>query len=213
MPKIHGVNMSPFVRKTRAALAEKGIAVEVVPVFPGGGGDESFKKISPLGKIPVFEDDDGFTVPDSSVIIAYLEKTRPQPALYPSDPQDMATALFLEEYADTRLVEAVITPFRERVVNKMMGQPTNEEAIATSLREVTAPTFDYLESLLEDGTEALVGGRLSVADLAVASPFVNFSHGGETVDAERWPKLAAYVERTLGRPSFKGLIAEEQLPG
>ena len=37
MPRIHGVNLSPFVRKTRAALAEKGIAGESVRVFPGVG--------------------------------------------------------------------------------------------------------------------------------------------------------------------------------
>jgi glutathione S-transferase len=39
--------------------------------------------------------------------------------------------------------------------------------------------------------------------------FVNFAHCGETVDAGRWPKLAAYVKRLHGRPSFKALVDEE----
>jgi glutathione S-transferase len=58
---------------------------------------------SPLGKIPCFQDGD-YTLPDSSCIIAYLERTNPRPALYPEDPKEYGRALFLEEYADSRLV-------------------------------------------------------------------------------------------------------------
>ncbi|MEE3332056.1 MAG: hypothetical protein VX246_14420 [Myxococcota bacterium] len=43
-----------------------------------------------------------------------------------------------------------------------------------------------------------------------ASPFVNFAYGGESVDAARWPGLAAYIDRTSGRPSFKQLPEEEK---
>ncbi|NIR35171.1 MAG: glutathione S-transferase family protein, partial [Actinobacteria bacterium] len=47
---LHGVNASPFVRKVRVALIEKGIDYELIPVMPMGVSEE-FKKISPLGKI------------------------------------------------------------------------------------------------------------------------------------------------------------------
>ena len=57
---------------------------------------DEFKKISPLGKIPVFEADDGFTLPDSSCIIPYLERVHPEPSLYPKAAQDFGWALFLE---------------------------------------------------------------------------------------------------------------------
>ena len=39
---------------------------------------------------------------------------------------------------------------------------------------------------------------------------MNLGHAGVTVDAKRWPKLAAYVERIHSRPSFKALIEEER---
>jgi glutathione S-transferase len=55
-----------------------------------------------------------------------------------------------------------------------------------------------------------VGNRFTIADLAVGTQFVNYRHGDGEVDAKRWPKLAAYVDRVLGRPSFKGLIEEDQ---
>ena len=101
MPKVYGASASPFVRKVRAVLAEKGIAYELDPVIPFNVSPE-FKRISPLGKIPVYEDG-GRTLPDSSVICAYLERAHPTPALYPKDPYDYGRALWFEEYADTAL--------------------------------------------------------------------------------------------------------------
>ena len=86
-----GGGVSPFVRKVRVALAEKGLDYtheQVNPFAPPAG----YREISPLGKIPAFKDGDR-TLCDSSVICAYLEKTHPKPALYPSDPYDYARAL------------------------------------------------------------------------------------------------------------------------
>jgi glutathione S-transferase len=208
MRKIHGVNASPFVRKTRVALAEKGLDYELVPVMPMGVSEE-FKKISPLGKIPVYEED-GYTLPDSSCICAYLERVHPEPPLYPSDPKQYGRALFYEEYGDTKLAEVLGTVFFQRVVvAKIMKQTPDEGVIANALSERIPPVLDYLEREVGDG-EGIVGGRFSIADVALASPFVNFAHAGEHVDAGRHPRLAAYLERVHGRPSFKGLIEEEK---
>lgn len=207
MPKLHGVNLSPFVRKVRVALAEKNIAYEQDPVLPFGPREE-LMKISPLGKIPVYEED-GFTVPDSSVIISYLEQTHPNPPLYPSDPRDRARALFLEEYADTRLLERMQPIFFERVVNpRFMNKETDSARVEEALKEGLPPVLDYLESQVSQG-DAAVAGRFSVADIAIGSFFVNLMHAGEKVDASRWPKLAAYLEAVHARPSFKALIEEE----
>src|SRR6185369_13010579 len=75
MPTVLGVNLSPFVRKVRVALAEKGVPYDLVPIFPQAT-DEEFRKISPLGKVPALRDGDhGFS--DSSVIGLYLEKKHP----------------------------------------------------------------------------------------------------------------------------------------
>jgi glutathione S-transferase len=56
----------------------------------------------------------------------------------------------------------------------------------------------------------LVDDRLTLADLAVASPFVNFGHCGITVDAGKHPKTAAFVESILSRPSFAPIVAQEK---
>ncbi len=207
MPVIHGVNASPFVRKVLVALAEKGIAYEQKPVMPFNQSKE-FYEISPLGKIPVYQDGE-FTLPDSSCIIAYLERTQPKPALYPSDPQEFGRALWYEEYSDSKLTEAVGPVFFQRAVRKrFFKQEPDEELVQKQLKEVVPPIFDYLESQVREG-QPLVGAHFSIADLAVGSIFANFKHGGEQVDAGRWPKLAEFVERTHSRPSFKARIEEE----
>lgn len=213
MPTILGVNLSPFVRKTRVFCAEKGIGVQIQPVFPASP-DPEFRKKSPLGKIPCWEDGD-FVLPDSSCICAYLERVHPEPPLYPTDLREYGRALWYEEYADTRLLEGTIVPFVQRIVNaKFMNQASDEDLIRKTLTEVTPPIFDYLEGEI-GGHEYLVGNRFSIADIATATFFVNFEHAGETVDARRWPRLASYLERVLSRPSFKALIEEEKagIPG
>ena len=64
---IYGSSMSPFVRKSLAFAAEKGIAVESVPAGMGGGPAD-FKSASPFGKIPALKDGD-FLLADSTAIV------------------------------------------------------------------------------------------------------------------------------------------------
>lgn len=208
MPTVYGAPVSPFVRKVRVALAEKGVQYDLDPVVPFGPNPE-FRKISPLGRIPAFRDGDR-TLADSSVICVYLDRTYPTPALYPSDPYEHARALWFEEYADGGLV-TVTGPkifFQKFVAPRFFNRPTDEAMVTKAIEEELPPMFDYLEAELGDG-EYLVGRALSIADIGVCTHFVNLRHVGVQVEAKRWPKLAAYVQRIHSRPSFKGLIEEE----
>ena len=207
-PILHGANLSPYVRKVRVALAEKGIAYDAVPVMPFGERTE-YKEISPLGKIPCWQEGD-FALPDSSAILAYLERKQPQPALYPSDAREFGRALWFEEYADTKLAAICTVPFFQRVVQgKLMKQAVDEAAIEKALTQEAPPAFDYLEREIGD-REFLAGGQFGVADISVASFFVSMAHGDETVDAARWPKLSEYLGRIHGRPAYKAIIEEEK---
>jgi glutathione S-transferase len=204
MPILHGVNLSPFVRKVRFALAEKGITVDQEPVVPFGVSDE-FKKLSPLGKIPVYQDGD-LVLPDSSVIIDYLEHVHPSPALYPRDPGERGRALFYEEYGDTKVTGALSTIFFQRFVRKNFFQQESDEAVVSEALENEIPgVFDYLVGELGEN-DYLVGNQFSIADIAVTTAFVNFRIGGESVDASRWPTIAAYVDRVFSRPALKPVV-------
>lgn len=207
-PILHGAILSPYVRKVRVALAEKGVDYEGVSVMPGSQTPE-YRAMSPLGKIPCYQEGD-FALPDSSAILAYLERVHPRPALYPSDPQAYARALWYEEYADTKIAQVCTVGFFQRFVRAiLMKQPVDEAAIQKALSEEAPPVFDYLEQELSD-REFLAGGQFSVADIATASFFVNMEHAGDRVDAARWPRLTDYLARIHGRPSYKAIIEEEK---
>jgi glutathione S-transferase len=210
MPTVYGIALSPFVRKVRVALAEKGIAYDVDPVIPVNVSAE-YRKISPLGKVPAYRDDEK-TLADSSVIIAYLDRTHPNPPLYPSDPYDYARALWFEEYGDGGLV-SVIGPkvfFQKIVGPRFFNQQTDESVVKKAVEEELPPMFDYLESQLAPGATTFVGKQFSVGDIGIASPFMNFFHAGYGVDTKRWPKLAAFLAAAHERPSFRQLIPEEK---
>ncbi|MDE2134586.1 MAG: glutathione S-transferase family protein [Alphaproteobacteria bacterium] len=209
---VYGSSLSPFVRKVCVVLAEKGLDYAVEQVNPFNPPPD-YVEISPLKRIPAFRDTDlpePNTLADSSVICDYLEHKFPAPALYPSDPYLRARALWFEEYADSAVAQCVTRGlFFERVVKRMMRKQTDEDVCRKTLTETLPPLFDYLENEL-GANDYFVGNRFSIADISVAAMLVNFEHAGETLDATRWPRLAAYRARLLARPSFKALIDAER---
>lgn len=205
--KLIGAGLSPFVRKVRVALTEKSLPFEHEQLTPFGPNPE-YRKLHPLGKIPTLTDGDK-AIPDSSAIFVYLEKIAPNPPLLPADAYQAARTVWYEEYADTALVQAVVPYFQNRVLFPLfMKRPGDEALVQKAATEAIPPVFAYLEGQLGDN-EYLVGNRFSFADIATASPFANYQHGGGTIDRAQYPRLASYVERLHSRPSFKGFIAEE----
>jgi glutathione S-transferase len=73
-------------------------------------------------------------------------------------------------------------------------------------REQLPPILDYLEGIIPE-SGFLVEDRLTLADIAVASPFANLRHLGVGIGAR--PKLTAYVEGILARDSFRSMIERE----
>ncbi len=198
---VHGGTPSPFARKVRVAILEKGLDFENQDLVPFPKTPELLA-MHPLGKIPVLEHD-GTIVPDSSVICAYLERIHPEPRLYPEDPKDFARALFLEEYADTRLAETIGPVLFERFIKpNFFKQETDTERVREALENEIPPAFDWLEKQLGDG-ETLVGPRLSIADVAVGAQLQSLVFAQEAIDDSRWPKLARYASKLHARPSFE----------
>lgn len=203
MITIHGGTVSPFVRKTQAFCLEKAIPFQATDLSPIPKTPELLA-MNPLGKIPILEDGGSF-IPDSSVICAYLERVHPRPALYPEDPKEFAHALFLEEWADTKGLEVFSPALVERVIKKRFFQQEADEARLDQVRAEVAPAgLDFLETQVEDPAGA-VGGRFTLADCALGAQLQSWALAGEEIDAGRWPKVFAYSEAVLGRPSFKGL--------
>lgn len=204
---VYGNSLSPFVRKTMAFAAEKGQAVELVAAGMGGGPPE-FKEASPFGKMPGFKDGD-FLISDSSAIATYLEAVKPDPNLIPTEPKARARAIWFDEFADTILANAAGAIFFNKIVApKFMNREGDQAAIEAG--KVQLPNlFAYLERTIPS-SGFLVEDRISLADIAVASPFQNLNLTGDGVDAAAFPKTAKYVEAILSRPSYAGMVAQER---
>jgi glutathione S-transferase len=209
MLTIIGSYVSPYVRKVLACMNLKGIDYEVDPITPFFGNDE-FRRLSPLCRIPVLIDGD-FSISDSSVICDYLEDAYPGHALYPSDPKQRARARWFEEFADTRLGDLLIwSLFYQKVVRPLVwGERTDEQRVAKALNEEIPTALDYLESELPG--DGFLFGEIGVADIAIASFFRNGDYAGFSVDASRWPRTAAFVERTLAHPCIAALLPLEDV--
>ncbi len=198
---VYGTSVSPFVRKVLAFMAEKGIAADHRPVNFNHPSAE-FRAASPTGKIPGFSDGD-YNLADSSAICHYLERKHPTPPLFPQSAEDYGRAVWFDEYADTVMFACLGKVFFNLfVMPKLYGKEGDLEAVERAWTEEAPAVMAYLESQIAG--EFLVGGQLSIADLAVASPFVNMKMVGRHLDAAAYPKLAGYVEAILARPSFKG---------
>jgi glutathione S-transferase len=198
--KLYGASASPFFRKCRIVLEEKGLPYEIEQLVPVPKTPELLA-LHPMGKIPILRDGER-VIPDSSVICAYLERLHPAPALYPQDAGDLATALFLEEYADTRIAETLGPILFERFIRPQVFQQPGDPARAAEFAARLPDVFDYLESRMSEGRDTVLA-RFGIADVAIGAQLAGLDLVGEEIDARRWPRLASYRRSLAARPSFK----------
>ena len=205
---VYGSSLSPFVRKVLACCGEKGLEAEVRPVGPGDK-DPDFREASPFGRIPGFQDGD-YRLADSSAIVHYLDSKYPERPLIPAEPEARGKTIWFEEFADTILFSCGAKIFFNLIVApRFLGMPGDEEAARNAEINDLPPILDYLEKVAPGDGGYLVGETLTLADIAVASPFANFRHTNTRVDPNRYPRTIAYVDRILARPSLAPWVERE----
>lgn len=207
---LYGSSLSPFVRKVLAFAGEKGIELELQPTGSAPGQpSEEFLAASPLRKMPALRDGD-FTLADSSAIIQYLEALHPEPNLIPTEPRARGRTIWFDEYGDTVVMGCGGKMFFNRVVApRFLRRPGDSSVADAAERDELPPIMDYLESVVpQDGF--LVEDRITLADISIASPMANLPYMGCAIDPQPYPRLSAYVERILARPSFAPWIEREK---
>jgi len=205
---VYGSSLSPFVRKVLAFAGEKGVEVELKGTGFPNHSDE-FVEASPFRKMPALRDGE-YTLSDSSAIVHYIEAEHPKPALIPAEAKLRGKTIWYEEFADTVLFSCGAKIFFNLIVApRFMGRPGDLEAAKQAELNDLPPILEYLERVVPDDGGYLVGDQLTLADVAVASPFANFRHTETKVCPERYPRTVAYVDRILARPSFEPWIERE----
>ena len=208
MSTIYGVAPSPFVRKVMLAHAYKAMSYEFVHTLPSSE-DTEFRQISPLGKVPAYKTDNGVGFSDSSVIIAYIERVSSSNALYPENAEHYALALWFEEYADTKMMETTGALYFQRIIGpKFFGHEVDQTRVTDLVDNLIPAVLDFIEGKLSENNY-LIGDSLSIADLSVGANLINLLHADFAINAERWPKLAAYNKRFLALDIVKEQINTE----
>lgn len=207
--KLHGVSLSPWVRRLTVLMDEKGIEFEHVPAVPGENASAELRRMNPLGRIPVLELDDGRFLADSLAASMYLDKAFPGPQLIPEDNWERSWNLWLCEFVASAIFSRFEgTFFVQRVIGPAFEQAAPDEGKIGEVAVQIPPAYDYLEAQLEN-TAYLSSAELTLADLTAASVLLNMRHAGEEVDVVRWPKLADYLNRMHARPSFVASIKKD----
>jgi Glutathione S-transferase len=205
---IIGNYISPYVRKVLVCLELKGIPYRIDPIAPFVG-DAEFSRISPLRRIPVLRDGD-LVLNDSTVICEYLQDRFPQPSLYPADPVQRAQARWLEEYADSYLGDVIVWRmfFQKGVRRFLFNEGTDEDVVRRARDEELPVALDYLEARMP--VAGWLFGDISIADISIAALFRNAVFVKYHVDAQRWPRTAAFLARAWALPPFQALAGFEE---
>lgn len=207
MLKIYGVPISVHTRKAIVACHVKQLKFENEPVIPFNP-PANWDELSPTGKIPAITDGD-FALTDSAAICAYIERTHPQPPIFPRDAKDYARALWLEQYAGTLFRDVIHGLFFQKIIRpNILKEETDTDAIDKILLEAMPKAFRYLEGQLNG--EYLVGNQFSIADIALTSNLINYYYLGFEIDKNRYPKLRVYFERQVRQPALAKALAAEK---
>ena len=194
------------MRKVIAFAAEKGIEVEVQAAGFGRGGD-GYLNGSPFGKIPALEDGD-FLLCDSTAIITYMDALRPGTEMIPAEPKARARTIWYEEFGDTVVQPVGVKIFFNRAVARRLKREPDLAAADKAEAEELPGLYEYLESVLPE-SGWLVDERFTMADLAAGCPLINIGYVSEALDAARWPKVAAWLDRVKARPSVAAAMELE----
>jgi glutathione S-transferase len=189
VPTLYTAERCPYAARARITLAEKGLDYDAVEIDLDDRPAWLYEK-NPLGRVPVYEEDGGFVLPESEVIMDYLEERYPEPALWPADPAERALGRLWLQRFDDRLGDAYYALRR--------GSEGAEDELDAKLAE--------LDRALE-AQPYLTGREYGLADVGYA-PWLIRATERLSVSLEPFPALSEWLERLSARPA---IAAEREL--
>ncbi|MGI8607151.1 MAG: glutathione S-transferase family protein [Gaiellaceae bacterium] len=177
----------PYCARVRIVLAEKGVPYEPVEIDLDDRPAWIHGK-NPTGLVPVLEEDEGLVLPESTVIMEYLEERFPEPPLWPADAAARALGrLLLERFED----------LSDPYYDLLKGRPAaSEERLRTELAR--------LDAILE-AQPFLTGAAYGLADIGYL-PWILRTETRLGLDLGEHPSLAHWRERLAERPSVRAEI-------
>lgn len=200
--EIIGIAPSTYTRVARMACEEKGVAYELKPAMPQS---PEVRALHPFGKIPVLRHGD-LTLCESKAIANYIDRSFDGPALFPTDPRDLARA---EQWVS--IVNSMMDPVFVRTYLFAYIFPKTEDGKPDRKTiDAIVPTMREHVSILDKAvaeTGNLAGARYSYADInlmPILAYVRTLPEGGDAIAEAR--NLSAYYERHAARPAFENTI-------
>jgi glutathione S-transferase len=156
--KLYSQALSPYSARVRGAIYAKNLPIEIVIPPEGWTTSDEFRAINPLMKIPVLVLDDGTAIPESAVIVEYLEDKYPEPSLRPKSPEGRARVRLITQVADVYVLQAAMPVFY------MYDTPARDEAAIQVQMQKLKEGLGQLDRLLQPNGYAY-GDRLTTADV------------------------------------------------
>ncbi|MBX3489252.1 glutathione S-transferase N-terminal domain-containing protein [Parvibaculum sp.] len=192
--KLYHSPTSPFARKVRVLIREKGALAQVTEETASAMSDpQSLIAANPLGKVPALALKDGTSFFDSPLICEYLDATLDGPALFPAAGAERWRALRFQALADGIMDAAVSLVFETN-----RPEAERSEMWMARWRRAVARSLDLLEqevSLLDAPLD--IGGIATGAALG----YLDFRHAAMNWQTQA-PELAGWWRDMAKRPSF-----------
>lgn len=175
---------SPYSHKVLIALAEK--SAEFVPVMIRPD-DPQFAKLTPIRKVPVLVLDNGWKIPESTIIVEYLDTHVATGTQLIPDDRDLARQTrFHDRIADLYITEPVLS---------LVFKRPDPEAAHTRIDAMLTGLDEHLAK-----RTWIMGDAFTMADCSLI-PTLRYSR--EVHPFERYRNVTAYFGRALERPSVK----------
>lgn len=198
--KLISATPSPYARKVRIALAEKGIAFELVTEVPWNP-DTQTPRYNPLEKLPILILDDGSALYESHFILEYLDRKFPTPSLTPGNDEAVMAAKRFEVLGDG-VCDALVLLFFERL---RPAEHRSESWMARQRRKMDGGVREMARQIGD--RQWAVGDAFGLGDIAVGCTLCILDlRFPEFKWRDEYPKLAQYVDRLSERPSFRSTV-------
>lgn len=205
---LHGYWRSGASYRARIGLNLKGVAYRTVAHDLRKGEQKAgvYLAANPQGMVPALELDDGELLIQSPAILEWLEETRPQPPLLPSDPLDRARVRGM-----AALIGCDIHPLNNlRVLSAIRSefQADQTQVDAWAARWI-APGFQALERLIErHGAGWSFGAAPGLVDCYLIPQIYSARRFNLTLDA--YPRLLAVEAAAEAHPAFQAAHPDRQ---
>jgi glutathione S-transferase len=201
--KLHYFPLSTYSQKALIALYEKGtdFTLEMVD-FLSAEGRAAYKKIYPLGKVPLLVRDDGWIVPESTIIVEYIEQHHQGGTkLIPADPELARRTRFMDRMFDLYVND----PFQVIFFDARKPEAERSPTAVAAARERLDVMYEFLDKHLAKCGPWAVGEAFTMADCAAAPALT----GARMVHPfDKHQNLMSYFGRLTERPSFARVLTE-----